>query len=386
MINRPILLVPFPSEHDYLREAMIGIGEFVRQHTDWALRRVDVDRDLPLILRDSGTLERLIGVIAFAALKRLETRLKPLKVPQVNISARRATTEMYRVMPDSFRVGESGAEHLLGAGLTQLGYVGNSKLFYSNERGRGFTAGAEAADVRVLRHNFSDDETLEQWLLDCPKPIGVMCCNDSIASYVVDAAFSAGLDVPRDVAVLGADDSLVWCATARVALSSVPTEGRRVGFTAAKLIQSLNQGQPPPTEAILIAPHRVAARESTDYIPIEDQRVVDALRYLRTTAYQGLTVGKIVKQMGLTRRTFDRQVTTALGRTPHDELERLRMERALELLIESTLSNSEIAKRSGFNQPGYFMRVFRRATGMTPSQYRKKYRDISPNGRRSDGD
>lgn len=379
MFERPILLVPVPTEHDYLREVMIGIGEFVRQHSDWALRRVSIEDEFSDILKDAALRKRIIGVIAFTGERRDENRILKLGVPSVNVSAKRKESKLIRVIPDNEQVGRLAAEHLIGAGIRNLAYVDEpAGYYYSRLRAEGFAKAAAEHGITVAECNDLREKQLGKWLQELPKPVGVMTCHDRIGSQVVDTAQTEELAVPDEVAVVGADDSQVWCATARIALSSVPTEGRRVGFLAARLIQEMNNGRPAPDEPILVAPHRVSARESTDYIPIEDQAVVAGLRYLRNTACQGLTVGQIVEKTGLTRRTFDRQVIAALGRTPHDELERLRLARAIELLIDSDLSNAEIAQRSGFHQPGYFMRVFRQSTGYTPTQYRRKYRSLNP--------
>ena len=49
----------------------------------------------------------------------------------------------------------------------------------------------------------------------------------------------------------------------------------------------------------------------------------------------------------------------------------IRIRRASALLRESTLPITEIALRCGFGDSNYFSRAFRKASGMTPSQFRK---------------
>lgn len=46
------------------------------------------------------------------------------------------------------------------------------------------------------------------------------------------------------------------------------------------------------------------------------------------------------------------------------------------LLVDSRLSVSEIASRAGFEDPLYFSRAFRKATSLSPSDYRKKHGDV----------
>jgi LacI family transcriptional regulator len=59
-----------------------------------------------------------------------------------------------------------------------------------------------------------------------------------------------------------------------------------------------------------------------------------------------------------------------LGRTPHDEIARVRFERVRRLLRESRLPLEEIARRSGFRNAEYLATAFRREFGTSPGSYR----------------
>ena len=54
-------------------------------------------------------------------------------------------------------------------------------------------------------------------------------------------------------------------------------------------------------------------------------------------------------------------------------LSELRVEKAKELLSDMTVNVRDIGSRVGFRDPGYFAKVFKRITGMTPSEYRLTY-------------
>ena len=64
-----------------------------------------------------------------------------------------------------------------------------------------------------------------------------------------------------------------------------------------------------------------------------------------------------------------------MGRTPRDYLRHLRLERARALLAKTDEAVAEIGVQAGFGEPAYFTRVFHDATGMTPSAYRRRWRD-----------
>jgi transcriptional regulator GlxA family with amidase domain len=68
-------------------------------------------------------------------------------------------------------------------------------------------------------------------------------------------------------------------------------------------------------------------------------------------------------------RTFHRRCAEQLGTTPARLIEQLRVEHARTLLATTALGTKTIAERSGFGSAGRMARVFKRAIGVTPSDY-----------------
>ena len=67
-------------------------------------------------------------------------------------------------------------------------------------------------------------------------------------------------------------------------------------------------------------------------------------------------------------------ITELVGRTPHEEILRVRMNRVRELLAGTDLSLEAVAERTGFDHPEYLSVVFKRETGVMPSRYRRENR------------
>lgn len=78
--------------------------------------------------------------------------------------------------------------------------------------------------------------------------------------------------------------------------------------------------------------------------------------------------------LGLSPSRFSTVFKEATGETFMEILIRTRMERAKELLENTSLKNYEIAEKVGFSDPHYFGTSFKRATGMTPTEYARKKR------------
>jgi AraC family transcriptional regulator len=66
--------------------------------------------------------------------------------------------------------------------------------------------------------------------------------------------------------------------------------------------------------------------------------------------------------------------TAAAGVSPHRYVSQRRLKSAMAMLAIGKLPLSEIAHRSGFSSQASFNRAFRRATGMTPGDYRRLVR------------
>ena len=63
-----------------------------------------------------------------------------------------------------------------------------------------------------------------------------------------------------------------------------------------------------------------------------------------------------------------------LGHTPHDEILRVQFQRVTQLLLETELSISTIAERSGFRHAEYLTVVFKQRFEVTPSRYREMHK------------
>lgn len=67
-----------------------------------------------------------------------------------------------------------------------------------------------------------------------------------------------------------------------------------------------------------------------------------------------------------------------MGASPKEHLIALRIRRAAGLLLGGTARIADIARQTGFSNEYYFSHAFKRATGLSPSQYRQ--RDGMPSG------
>jgi AraC-like DNA-binding protein len=101
--------------------------------------------------------------------------------------------------------------------------------------------------------------------------------------------------------------------------------------------------------------------------------------YVREHCDRILTTAQLARACGLSERTLFRKVRQALGITPYELMLRIRVQKAAEALIQSAESILNIAVDHGFCDQSTFTQHFGKRMGMTPRQFRNRYR---PNARR----
>ena len=137
------------------------------------------------------------------------------------------------------------------------------------------------------------------------------------------------------------------------------------------MLHRMMAGNDPPKQPVLIAPHGVVSRQSTDVLAIDDPSVVRALRYIRTHAHHGIVVEDILREVPISRRSLEIQFRSYLGRSPAEEIRRVRLERGKQLLGRRELSITEIALACGFSNATRFGVAFLKSFGTTPRAFRK---------------
>ncbi|MEF2073421.1 helix-turn-helix domain-containing protein [Consotaella aegiceratis] len=121
--------------------------------------------------------------------------------------------------------------------------------------------------------------------------------------------------------------------------------------------------------AVLLARARFAG--DGDALP-STVRLGHVLSYLRHNCTEQVDFEELARRFGYSLRNFNRLFREATATTPHDYLVKLRLSRAMRALLSTSDSITDVALASGFNDSNYFSYSFSRATGMSPSEYRRR--------------
>ncbi|MBD3884538.1 helix-turn-helix transcriptional regulator [Phormidium tenue FACHB-886] len=105
-------------------------------------------------------------------------------------------------------------------------------------------------------------------------------------------------------------------------------------------------------------------------------RALDAVKlkqiqdYIEEHLAEDIAIEDMAALVPMSQFHFARAFKTAMGETPHKYLIQRRMERAKVLLTVTQLAIAEVAYRVGFSNQSHFTAHFRKATGVTPKDYR----------------
>jgi transcriptional regulator GlxA family with amidase domain len=87
-------------------------------------------------------------------------------------------------------------------------------------------------------------------------------------------------------------------------------------------------------------------------------------------------IHRVVEQVQVPERTLKRRFKAATGTSLLEYLQNLRIEEAKRLLESSSLPVDEISAAVSYEDPSFFRRLFKRCTGLTPSQYRRLFHPV----------
>ena len=314
--------------------------------------------------------------------------VQSLKIPTVDFSHRRPQLPFPRVLEDHAHAAKLVAEHFLARGFNHFVFYSDMENWSYEERGQGFMdalkrAGKTLAWLRwhesgIITSGRNEWTKKRKWLAaqmrHAPKPLAVFAANDQQALDVLESCESVGLSVPEQVAIIGAENYLPAPDAMRTPISSVDTNLEMLGYRGAQLLNDLMHGRPAPAQPIRIPAAGIIARKSSDILTISHRGVARSLRYIWENSHDPICVKDLVGVAGMSRRGLHMAFWEHLGRTPGQELQRVRIDRAKQLLAASNLKIESIASQCGYQSANSFCIAFKRVTGMSA----KQFRDQSP--------
>lgn len=377
----PIALV-FSFSLSYCRGVLRGISRYAANREDWTLTPLAPGPDLVASL----AVMKPQGIIAHIYDRRLAKLLSALRKPLINVCGIMPQLSFPRIGIDDHVVGELAARHFLDRGLRSFACIGHPAHGASIARELSFR-------TTLLKHGCGSDRyhvnpgqpfdptcatpvlgrDIGAWLKRLPRPTGIFCANDILASQLIECCRQQGVAVPEHVAILGVDNDDLLCGLARPPLSSIALPDQEVGVQAAIHLDRLLRGERKVlAKPLLLAPLQVVSRRSTDLSAMPDAVVAQACGFIQAQAHRRLSVSDVANEVGVGRRTLERRFSAVLGRGLAEEIRRCHVERAKDLLADLHLTTATVAARTGFGSAKQFTAAFRAVTGITPRMFRQR--------------
>ncbi|KAF1693132.1 LacI family DNA-binding transcriptional regulator [Pseudoxanthomonas koreensis] len=193
-------------------------------------------------------------------------------IPVVAIAAGQGSLGISCVRIDDLRAGRELADYLVAQGHTRIGFIkGRADMRASALRYEGFQAALSAAGLAldtalVQQGDYTYRSGLKaggRILAHKRPPTAIIASNDDMAAAVVSVAHRRGLDVPRDLAVVGFDDSssaiTVWPE-----LTTIHQPIAAMANAAIDILLRTIRDKDGGTRALVdqVMPHRLVVRDS----------------------------------------------------------------------------------------------------------------------------
>lgn len=110
---------------------------------------------------------------------------------------------------------------------------------------------------------------------------------------------------------------------------------------------------------------------------VEERPIIGITRYLQEHLSEDISLSVLSEEFHLSAQYISQLFKNEIGVNFLSYLTSIRMERAKKLLLSSSLSIGEISEQLGFGDYRVFTKVFKKAEGVTPSQYRRDFLEAS---------
>ena len=371
--NIPTVSIFVETATSWGRRVVAGILAHAKENGPWHIhvepRGPDEAPEIPSHWKADGAIAR-VGNNDFAL------RLKKLGIPVVNVSSiKLPDADFPRVTTSSESVCRMAADHFKVRGFFNYGYIGNLEQSYVHGQYDAFVKelASRGRTCSACSHSGGREEILK-WLKGLPKPVGILCWGPRIGRLVIDTCLEAGIPVPHDVAVLGADYDELQSEASHPAQSGIRMASEQIGLMAAATLDRMMHGLAPEQLYQAVTSGAVVAKPSSDTLAIGDPNMVRVMRFIQSRFREPIGVPEILASVPMARRSLERKFRQTFGLSVVDRIRQIRVNEARLLLAGTNDPVTLIAEKCGFSSYTYMGRVFQEDTGMTPSDYRAQFR------------
>lgn len=273
----------------YLSEFLLGaLDESSRKSAQLLLEKCEVssaaaERAAVRRLIEDGSVAGVVLPPPVCESHVILSELKKAGTPTVAVATGRFRADASCVRIDDFKASYEMTRYLLSLGHRRLAFIkGHPNQTASGERWLGFETALRESDLKPNPPSMEQGyfsyrsglEAAEKLLSITPRPTAIFASNDDMAAAAVSVAHRRGLDVPRDVSIVGFDDTAI-ATTVWPELTTIRQPIATMAETALDLlIREIRQRRNglPGTATDHLVPHELIIRESAGPPPPENAK------------------------------------------------------------------------------------------------------------------
>ena len=276
--------------------------------------------------------------------------------------------------------GAYAANFFINQNFSNYAFIGMKDILWSISRYEGYSeqifSTLKTGTARYDVENFQNEiEAISNWLSSLPKPVAMLACNDFMARQVTEICQLQGIKIPEEISLLGVDNDEFMCNISSPTLSSIKLNFEKHGYDIAQTLFKMIQEKRTWPARIPVEAIGVVERMSTNRKVISDPYIREIVDFINRNYTQEIDIKKLTSFIPLSRRAIEMKFKKEM--CPHtitSYIMKLRLDYFCRLLENSDLPISAAADKAGFIDSSNFSTLFKKNKGMTPSEYRKKYK------------
>lgn len=288
-----------------------------------------------------------------------------------------------KISGDYIEIGKMAAGYFHQKKFRDFAFYGNKNFLWSKGRAEGFRS-----EVEKLGGNFHYFESeyltnsqwsishmeLDEWLLSLPKPVALFACDDYFALQVAEMCKISNINIPNEISILGVDNDKLICNLSYPSISSIATNDEEIGYiTGMKLHSAVINKKNIPFQ-IAKKPIRIKERQSTKKYNITDEYIIKVIEHIEMNITSSLSIDELTQIVPLGRRSLEKRFREAMDKPIYQFILEKKSEYLILKITTSEKCFVDIAFEAGFNDVRSAYRIFKKYTGHSPTNFRKKKR------------
>lgn len=378
------ILVLIDPSTEFSRRFLTGLIRYAHENGSWRFYRLPAY--YKTLYGETGVLERIKEWEIDAVIAQWEHEtldfLAHLDIPVFLQSYKEECDSFSKISGNFTSIGTMAAQFFAKRRFRNFAFYGSKNFFWSKARCEGYRR-----EVEKLGGNFYYFESemlndmqwsrshieLDEWLISLPKPVALFACDDNFALRISEMCKVNNISIPEELSLLGVDNDELICNLSHPSISSIITDDENGGYNTGKMLHKLILNKKNVPFNIVIEPVRIELRQSTEKYNISNGYINRVIDYINKNIASDISIGKLTETVPLSRRSLEKKFKESTGTSLYQFILDKKIEYISNELLTTDKSLLDIAVEVGLNDVRNAYRIFKKSTGYTPMNYRKKF-------------